>query len=98
MLSPLRKTRQRKPSHFGSYCHSSPTGTSSTESASMGGNGGCNSSGMTNPFTHTLPHQRKRPAPRPAVEEKLACHGRACCLALGHGRHLFGEMTDTSLC
>ena len=29
-------TRQRKPSHFGSYCHSVPTGISSTDSASIG--------------------------------------------------------------
>jgi LigD-like primase-polymerase len=31
---------QRKPSHFGSYCHASPTGRLSTNSASMGRNGG----------------------------------------------------------
>src|SRR4051794_14152806 len=31
---------QRNPSHFGSYCHSSPIGISSTERASIGGNGG----------------------------------------------------------
>ena len=39
-FSPSRKARQRKPSHFGSYCQSSPTGISSTERASIGGNGG----------------------------------------------------------
>jgi hypothetical protein len=37
---------QRKPSHFGSYCHSSPTGISSTERASIGGSGGLSWSGM----------------------------------------------------
>ena len=36
---PSRKTRQRKPSHFGSYCQLSPTGMSSTDRASIGGNG-----------------------------------------------------------
>src|SRR6185312_15661823 len=41
-MSPSRNTRQRKPSHFGSYCHSGPTGTSSTDKASIGGNGGRN--------------------------------------------------------
>src|SRR5205085_7273296 len=29
----------RKPSHFGSYCHASPCGSSRTSSASIGGNG-----------------------------------------------------------
>ena len=29
----------RNPSHFGSYCHSSPVGSSRTSSASIGGNG-----------------------------------------------------------
>src|SRR5579871_4541548 len=45
-LSPSRQIRQRKPSHFGSYCHCGPVGTSSTDKASMGGNGGCNASGI----------------------------------------------------
>src|SRR5690242_18898257 len=36
----LRKARQRKPSHFGSYCQRSPAGISSTERASIGGSGG----------------------------------------------------------
>ena len=31
--------RPRKPSHFGSYCHPSPSGRSRTSSASIGGNG-----------------------------------------------------------
>src|SRR3977135_321042 len=31
---------QRKPSHFGSYCQSSPNGISSTDRASIGGSGG----------------------------------------------------------
>src|SRR5262249_34406143 len=39
---PLRKTRQRKPSHFGSYCQPLPVGISSTESASIGAKGGRN--------------------------------------------------------
>lgn len=34
-----RKARQRKPSHFGSYCHWSPRGICSTESASIGSRG-----------------------------------------------------------
>src|SRR4051812_6642863 len=34
-LSPWRDSRHRKPSHFGSYCHSSPRGIVSTERASM---------------------------------------------------------------
>src|SRR5215471_12599198 len=39
---PLRKRRQRKPSHFGSYCQPLPVGIWSTESASIGANGGRN--------------------------------------------------------
>src|SRR5919201_3649730 len=39
---PLRKRRQRKPFHFGSYCQPLPVGISSTESASIGANGGRN--------------------------------------------------------
>jgi hypothetical protein len=39
-LSPSRKAMQRKPSHFGSYCHCLPAGISSTERASIGGSGG----------------------------------------------------------
>src|SRR3954463_11803064 len=35
MLLPLRDSRQRKPSHFGSYCHSLPRGIASTERASI---------------------------------------------------------------
>src|SRR5215217_322745 len=35
MLPPLRDNRQRKPSHFGSYCHSLPRGIASTERASI---------------------------------------------------------------
>src|SRR3954471_24030055 len=42
-LSPSRNAMQRKPSHLGSYCHSSPVGISSTDSASIGGSGGFNS-------------------------------------------------------
>src|SRR5256885_4949471 len=38
--SPSRKARQRKPSHFGSNDHSSPGGSASTESASIGAYGG----------------------------------------------------------
>src|ERR1700722_17054601 len=37
---PARKTMQRKPSHFGSYCQCLPTGIWSTDSASIGLNGG----------------------------------------------------------
>ncbi len=41
--------RPRKPSHFGSYCHSSPSGSSRTSSASIGGNGidACRSAGRS---------------------------------------------------
>src|SRR4051794_29920345 len=35
MLPPLRDRRQRKPSHFGSYCHSLPRGIASTDFASI---------------------------------------------------------------
>src|SRR3954471_10233376 len=35
MSLPRRDSRQRKPSHFGSYCHSSPRGIASTERASI---------------------------------------------------------------
>src|SRR5512132_4499396 len=42
MLSLSRNTKQRNPSHFGSYCHSLPFGISSTERASIGGMGGFN--------------------------------------------------------
>ena len=35
----IANSRQRNPSHFGSYCHWSPLGISSTTSASVGGNG-----------------------------------------------------------
>src|SRR5262249_4143805 len=38
-LPPSRKMRQRKPSHFGSYCQSFPSGISSTDKASIGGKG-----------------------------------------------------------
>src|SRR2546421_13006165 len=38
--SPSRKARERKPSHFGSNDHSSPGGSASTESASIGAYGG----------------------------------------------------------
>src|SRR5215212_3606318 len=40
MSVPSRKAMQRKPSHFGSYCHSLPVGNSSTDRASIGGSGG----------------------------------------------------------
>src|SRR5438477_3797555 len=40
MSLPRRKARQRKPSHFGSYCQPGPTGISSTDFASIGGSGG----------------------------------------------------------
>ena len=46
ILLPSRKARQRKPSHFGSYCQSSPIGMSSTERVSIGGNGGFIGSGI----------------------------------------------------
>src|SRR5262249_38947933 len=39
---PLRKRRQRKPSHFGSYCQPLPVGIWWTESASIDANGGRN--------------------------------------------------------
>src|SRR4051794_41784347 len=38
---------QRNPSHFGSYCQSSPMGISSTDFPSIGGNGGLIGKGMT---------------------------------------------------
>jgi hypothetical protein len=38
-LSPARESRQRKPSHFGSYCHSLPRGIASTERASIAAGG-----------------------------------------------------------
>src|SRR5687768_2521160 len=38
---------QRKPSHFGSYCQAAPSGTVSTETASIGARGCCNSRTMT---------------------------------------------------
>jgi len=37
---PSRKTMQRKPSHFGSYCHCLPTEIWSTDSVSIGLNSG----------------------------------------------------------
>src|SRR5438046_9587320 len=40
MSLPRRKARQRKPSHFGSYCQPGPTGISSTDFASIGGSRG----------------------------------------------------------
>jgi hypothetical protein len=40
MFWPLRKTRQRKPSHFGSYCQPAPVGIASTDDASIGASGG----------------------------------------------------------
>src|SRR5215831_1889769 len=39
ILPPSRKMRQRKPSHFGSYCQFLPRGISSTDKASIGGKG-----------------------------------------------------------
>src|SRR5438105_4612882 len=56
MSDRLRKTMQRKPSHFGSYCHSSPTGISSTKRASIGGSGGFMGKDMS-------PDQLERRAP-----------------------------------
>jgi hypothetical protein len=44
---PSRKTRQRKPTHFGSYCHCLPTGIWSTDSASIGLNGGRSGSAIS---------------------------------------------------
>src|SRR5690349_4089758 len=40
MLSPSRKSRQRKPSHFGSYCQFAPSGIVPTDRASIGAKGG----------------------------------------------------------
>src|SRR4051795_10175816 len=40
MSSPSRKTMQRKPSHFGSYSHPSPSGISGDALASIGAIGG----------------------------------------------------------
>lgn len=52
--SPSRTRRQRKPSHFGSYSHSSPIGMASTERASMA------SIAMRRFFTPlSLPHERE---------------------------------------
>src|SRR5262245_4117707 len=53
--------RHRNPSHFGSYCQSFPSGTLSTDSASMGRKG-------QRKFT-VISHQRKRPAFWPAVKK-----------------------------
>src|SRR5687768_10641937 len=39
MSAPSRNARQRKPSHFGSYCHSAPIGISATDNASIGAKG-----------------------------------------------------------
>src|SRR3954471_3307210 len=47
MWAPSRNARQRKLSHFGSYCHSLPTGMASTDNASIGGNGGRSASGIS---------------------------------------------------
>src|SRR5271170_7289473 len=46
MSSPSRKTRARKPSHFGSNNHPSPAGNSPTRFASMGKTGGFTGSCM----------------------------------------------------
>src|ERR1700716_2272735 len=46
MSSPSRKTRDRKPSHFGSKTHVSPAGNSPTRLASMGRTGGFTGSCM----------------------------------------------------
>ena len=48
MMLTSRKARQRKPSHFGSYCHSLPSGISFTDNASIGGKGGRSSRGIVN--------------------------------------------------
>src|SRR5262249_52386226 len=48
-LPPSRKTRQRKPSHLGSYCQFLPSGISSTDKASIGGNGRGSASVIASP-------------------------------------------------
>ena len=67
MILPSRKAKQRKPSHFGSYCHSLPWGIASTDNASIGGKGGRISSGIL--------HYRKprRIKPHPAILLQTSC-------------------------
>src|ERR1051325_758078 len=54
MFLPSRKAKQRKPSHFGSYSHWSPSGISSTSKASIGRNGGLIGSVMMRQLSNVL--------------------------------------------
>ena len=56
------KLNTEKPSHFGSYCHSSPSGITSTDNASIGGRGGFTCNGIPNyrKPKRVKPHQRCR--------------------------------------
>src|SRR5256884_1247529 len=76
-FSPWRDSRQRKPSHFGSYCHSAPRGIASTERASMVASEGGRrralpGGGLENSSTRDMPSQRKRPAIRRPLSEKFS--------------------------
>src|ERR1051325_2749376 len=48
---PSRNARQRNPSHFGSYCHSAPSGIASTDNASIGAKGGWIGNAICSPGT-----------------------------------------------
>src|SRR5436190_20492805 len=71
-LSPSRESRQRKPSHFGSYCHSLPRGIASTERASIAASGADWEDAV---FRRAggIPSQRKRPAIRRPLPGIITC-------------------------
>src|ERR1043166_9028443 len=84
-LLPSRNTRQRNPSHLGSYCHSGPRGISSTDFASIGLNGGrrgraiatlegYDPPGLTAAGDRTAKPRRKRVAARFGVPIDVSCY------------------------
>src|SRR4051795_2061097 len=93
MILPCRDSRQRKPSHFGSYCHSAPRGIASTERASMALGGAdleardvaCDVLGAGG-----INLNAKRPALRRPLSKKAVCcrsdRSRDPLLRLGLGR------------
>ena len=46
VVLPSRRAKERKPSHFGSYCHCLPRGIALTDNTSIGGTGEWTSSGI----------------------------------------------------
>src|SRR5207248_5678361 len=80
MSLPRRKARQRKPSHFGSYCQPGPIGISSTDFASIGSSG--DMSTVANVCIRSGARANKRAAVLNEMKDltEAICRHKACCV------------------